>query len=390
MIKDLLGRLSLCSVSMAKWGREFWKRFRKRIKCCSEKLVRLRGKIDDIAVGEFFRLRAELDSLLDQEEVYWKQRAKDFWLKEGDSNTRYFHSHASLKQKHNQIRKLNDACGNEVSDREGLSNLVKTYFEGLFAASTEEVSYGELPIELKIAAEENNGLVARFSLEEFTGAVTQMFPDKAPGPDGLNPGFYQHFWNLLGPEVFQTATGWLETLFFLPNLNDTLLCLIPKCTDPQSMKDLRPISLCNVIYKIIAKVLANRRKHILSRIISSTQSAFAPGRSITDNVMIACELLHYMKRKQRGNVGEVALKLDISKAYDRVDWKFLQHMLQILGFDDRWIKWIMMCVTIVRYSVLMNGSEVGPIIPKRGLRQGCPLSPYLFIICAEGLSALLR
>ena len=169
---------------------------------------------------------------------------------------------------------------------------------------------------------------------------------------------------LISPEVFHTATGWLESLSFPPNLNDTLLCLIPKCNDPQSMKDLRPISLCNVIYKIIAKVLANRMKHLLSRIISSTQSAFALGRSITDNAMIACELLHYMKRKQRGNVGEVALKLDISKAYDRVDWKFLQHMLQILGFDDRWIKWIMLCITTVRYSVLMNGSEVGPIIPK--------------------------
>ena len=156
------------------------------------------------------------------------------------------------------------------------------------------------------------------------------------------------------------------------------------------MKDLRPISLCNVIYKIIAKVLANRMKHILSRIISSTQSTFAPRHSITDNVMIACELLHYMNRKQRGNVREVALKLDISKSYDRVDWKFLHHMLGIFGFDNRWIKWIMMCVTSVRYSVFMNGSEVGPIIPKRGLLQGCPLSPYLFIICAEGLSTLLH
>ena len=96
--------------------------------------------------------------------MYWKQRAKDFWLKEGDSNTHYFHSHASSKQKHNQIRKLNYADGNEVSDKEGLSNLAKTYFEGLFATSTEEVSFGELPIELKIAAEENNGLVSWFSL----------------------------------------------------------------------------------------------------------------------------------------------------------------------------------------------------------------------------------
>ena len=159
--------------------------------------MRLREKTDDMVVGEFFSVRAELDSLLDQEEVYWKQRAKDFWLKEGDSNTRNFHSHASSKQKHNQIRKLNDADGNVILDKEGLSKLAKTYFEGLFAACTEEVSYGELPIEHKISAEENNGLVARFSLEEFTGAVTQMLPDKASGPDGLNPGFYQHFWNLL-------------------------------------------------------------------------------------------------------------------------------------------------------------------------------------------------
>ena len=142
---------------------------------------------------------------------------------------------------------MNYADGNEVSDKEGPSNLTKTYFEGLFAASTEEVSYGELPIDHVISVEENSGLVARFLLEEFTGADTQMFPNKAPGPDGLNPCFYQHFWNLLGPEVFQTATGWLENLSFPSNLNDTLLCLIPKCTVPQSMKDLKPISLCNVI-----------------------------------------------------------------------------------------------------------------------------------------------
>ena len=211
-----------------------------------------------------------MDSLLDQEEVYWKQRAKDFWLKEGDSNTRYFHSHASSKKKHNQIRKLKDADGNKVSDKEGLSNLAKTYFEDLFATSSEEVLYGELPIEHEISVEENNGLVAGFMLEEFTGAITQMFPDKALGPDGLNPGFYQHFWHLLGPEVFQTATGWLENLSFPSNLNDTLLCLIPKCTDPQSMKDFRLISLCNVIYKIIATVLAHRMKDILSLIISSS------------------------------------------------------------------------------------------------------------------------
>jgi len=106
--------------------------------------------------------------------------------------------------------------------------------------------------------------------------------------------------------------------------------------------------------------------------------------------MATIEIIHHMKLKVKGNVGEVALKLDISKAYDRIDWSYLQGVMVKMGFSNQWIKWIMMCVETVDYSVLVNGNSVGPIIPGRGLRQGNPLSPYLFIICAEGLSALIR
>ena len=170
----------------------------------------------------------------------------------------------------------------------------------------------------------------------------------------------------------------------------TNLTLIPKCTHPTSIKDLRPIDLCNVVYKIMAKVLANRLKVILSLIISDAQSAFVLERSICDNILIAFEVIHYMKRKTKGKKGNVALKIDISKAYDRINWGYLEAIMRRMGFGPHFVDMVMLCVSSVQYHVSANGELVGPISPGCGLRQGDPLSPYLFIICAEGLSAMLK
>ena len=175
--------------------------------------------------------------------------------------------------------------------------------------------------------------------------------------------------------------------FIPPSLNSTFLALIPKKDKPRTFVDFRPISLCNLLYKLIAKIIAGRLKPFLDSGISREQFGFLKDRQISEPIGIVQEVLHSVKTKNRC---AFVLKLDLSKAFDRVDWTYVRLILIQIGVPLLTVNWIMGCLSTVNFAVLVNGTRSTFFTASLGIRQGCPLSPLLFILVIEGLSLLIR
>ena len=237
-------------------------------------------------------------------------------------------------------------------------------------------------VPVKVTADMNRIRLDLYKEGEVKDALFQMFPTKEMGPDGFPAHFFQRHWELCGKEVIAMVLELLNGEEEPMGINETLIVLIPKVASPEEIGQFRPISLCNVIYKIASKVLANRLKIFLPEIILEEQSAFVPGRLITDNIISAYECLHFMKRKRATGLGCCALKLDMKKAYDRVEWVYLDAIMRWLGFHHRWVDTIMRFVRSVSFLVLFNGDKLESFRPTHGIQQGDPISPYLFLQAA--------
>ncbi|XP_013705040.1 uncharacterized protein LOC106408899 [Brassica napus] len=242
----------------------------------------------------------------------------------------------------------------------------------------------------RVSTQMNEELTKVVSEIEIKEAIFKINPTKAPGPDGMSALFFQKFWHVIKEQFVKEVQLFFEKGSLPREWNYTHLCLIPKTLEPKTISDLRPISLCSVIYKTVSKIMVKRLKPWMKELISNTQSAFVTERQIFDNITVAHEMIHSLDKLEDNAVDQMVVKTDMSKAYDRVEWSYLRSILCALGFDVRWINWIMKCVTSVTYSVLINDQAHGMISPQRGLRQGDSLSPLLFVLCTEGLSHLLR
>ncbi|XP_074287816.1 uncharacterized protein LOC141612970 [Silene latifolia] len=228
-----------------------------------------------------------------------------------------------------------------------------------------------------------------FTRKDVRAAVFQLGPTKSPGPDGIPALFFQRYWFHVKNEVTEAVLSMLNSGTISPDINRTSITLIPKNNCPESVAHYRPISLCNVIMRIVTKCIANRLKPMMSGLVGEYQNGFIPGRSIADNILISHEIFSHISTKTKGKKGYMALKIDMSKAYDRLRWNFIRATLLTMGFPNNIVNLIMNCIQSVSYEVLINGSSGKVFKPGAGIRQGDPVSPYLFALSSEVLSRLI-
>ncbi|XP_010518579.1 PREDICTED: uncharacterized protein LOC104793852 [Camelina sativa] len=271
-------------------------------------------------------LRWDLAAVYREEELFWKQQSKEKWLREGHQNTRFFHGSVQRRRVQNRILSLLDVNGIEQFSEGSKGEIAVEYFCGLFARTNPDMIAeslnGLLP---RVTNQMNDDLTRDVTAEEIRLAAFSIRGDSTPGADGMSRHFYQHYWDTVGTQVVE---------------------------------------------EIVSKVMCNRLNRFLPEIVSDIQVAFVSGRLISDNILLAHEMVHALRTNPNCDLEFLAIKTDMSKAYDRVEWSFLEELLLRL--------------------VLVNGASYGFIKPERVLRQGDPLSPFLFILCAEALVHIMN
>lgn len=292
---------------------------------------------------------------------------------------------------HNNITFINNNQGEKLETHEDMEKELRDYFQEALKEQTRSrtVAIQEVTrhIPKLITEEHNKNLLQPVTKQEVEETMAQLKYGKAPGPDGFTTNFFHDFWELIHAEVWELVEESRSMHWLLPSLNSTFIALVPKGEEANTPDKFRPIALCNVIYKLISKVVANRLKPLLSLLVLPEQTGYVEGRQIMDGIILSNEVLHSLKLLKKPGM---IMKLDLSKAFDKLSWKYIQKMLLAFGFNATWTRWIMSLISSPCFSVLLNGSPSLPFHSSRGIRQGDPLSPFIFVLMAEGLSRLIH
>ncbi|KAJ9539210.1 hypothetical protein OSB04_031943 [Centaurea solstitialis] len=339
---------------------------------------------DDLAA-----LRVSYMSACKDQDIALKQRAKVKWMREGDANTKFFHHVVREKRHSNQVHAIAKADGTYVYDDLVLEAFVD-HFKSFMGTPDLDVDPNRFTgnVSTSLSVSVANEMIRPISDEEIRVAMFGIGNDKAPGSDGFSSKFFKSAWGIVGNDIMVAVHNFFYRGRLAKQLNHTLLCMLPKKPNASSVTEFRPIACCTVLYKCISKIVVDRIKPVLDSLVGNYQSAFIPGRRIVDNILMAHELV--VGYQKPCGPPKCAFKIDIRKAYDMVDWRFLIMMLRKFGFHPVLVKWLEEMITTPTYSVALNGITKGFFPAARGIRQGDPLSPYLFTLVMEGFSLIFK
>lgn len=316
---------------------------------------------------------------------FWRQRFNLRIAMEWDENSRFFHASASGRRRKNAIPCL-ERDGALFYTHEAKSTILHDFYKDLLGTDI-HITWDFALHDIYIAQASRASLSVPFTDDEIAKALFEMDMHASPGPDGFGPSFYKNFWSKTKPLLAVLFDHFYYDHLDLDGLNRAHLILLPKSEGVTTASGFRPISLQNCPMKLFSKVLANRVKGAIPALIDDDQTGFVLGRNIAENFVYAADLLSCCHKRQ---LPTAVLKLDFKKAFDSVSWTSLDMILKCRGFDKRWRGWIHKILSTGKTSVLLNGVPGRWITCKRGLRQGDPLSPYLFIIVADVLQRLIK
>lgn len=327
----------------------------------------------------------DLRSSLKSQELLWSRKARTEWKQGGDQCSRFFHQlvNSSVANKNLESLSIN---GSVTPDKTLIQQHLKSFYTGLYCESE---SWRPVPNGLdynKLEPAVSSNLECAFSELEVWQAIDDLDSDNSPGPDGFTMRFYKCCWGFIKNDLLRVFDNFYRSGFLDWRANTTHIALIPKVPGASLVVDFRPISLLSGCYKIISKVLANRLKPHLHSLVSDLQGASIVGRQIQDLSLMANELLDSRLLSKKGGV---LVKVDFYKAFDSVSWNFIDFILDKFGFGQKWRQWFRTCWSTASFSVLLNGSPGDMFKSSRGLRQGDPLSPMVFVLVAEVLTLMM-
>lgn len=293
----------------------------------------------------------------------WREKAKECWLMEGDENTHYFHISTIAHRRYNHIHHIFNNFHIRISDPDDISQNFVDFYTNLFQIGTHCFpSDFQGLISSSIEADLNRALLNILTNLEIKRIIFSMQSNKSLGPDGMGPTFYKHFQGKIGSDVVSVVQSFFHGGSISHAVNHTFITLIPKRTGANKVEQFCPIALCNVIYKVISKLLASRLKPFFDLIIHQTQSTFIPNRATLDNIIINHEVMNYLNSK-KGKTCFMAIKVDMTKAYDMVEWDVIQATLLAHGFSKEFSKLVYRCISTAFYSILVNGTPYGSYLP---------------------------